>query len=184
MCNVLNIEAEIVVMSDRKYFQEELETLPKSQLQALQLERLKALVERAYTQNTFYRKLYDEAGVKPSDIRELADIQKLPFLEKKTVRAAYPYGMALKRPGSEGGALEVHATSGTTGKSVPVFATKKDLQYWADLNARELWMTGFRPGDILMNCYGYGLATGGFGFHYGALAMDVMAIPMGSDARQ
>jgi len=171
-------------MSDRKYFQEELETLPKSQLQALQLERLKALVERAYTQNAFYRQLYDDAGVKPSDIRELADIQKLPFLEKKTVRAAYPYGMALKRPGSEGGELEVHATSGTTGKSVPVFATKKDLQSWADLNARELWMTGFRPGDILMNCYGYGLATGGFGFHYGALAMDVMAIPMGSDARQ
>ncbi len=171
-------------MSDRSYFQAEIETLPKSQLQHLQLERLQAIVERAYTQNAFYRQLYDEAGVKPADIHSLEDIQKLPFLEKKTVRAAYPYGMALARPGSEGGALQVHATSGTTGKSVPVFATKKDLRYWADLNARELWMTGFRPGDILLNCYGYGLPTGGFGFHYGALAMDVMAIPMGSDARQ
>jgi phenylacetate-CoA ligase len=171
-------------MSDRKYFQEEIETLPKSRLKALQLERLKALVERAYTENQFYRKLYDEAGVKPSDIRALEDIQKLPFLEKKTVRAAYPYEMAFKKPGEQGGPVEIHATSGTTGKSVPVFATKKDIDYWADLNARELWMTGMRPGDILMNCYGYGLATGGFGFHYGAMAMDAMAIPMGSDARQ
>ena len=166
------------------FFHEEIETLPKEKLQALQLQRLQAIVERAYHQNQFYRELYDEAGVKPSDIKNLEDIRKLPFLEKKTVRAAYPYGMALKHPGGQGGALQVHATSGTTGKSVPVFATKKDIDYWADLNARELWMTGMRPGDVLLNCYGYGLATGGFGFHYGAMAMDVMAIPMGADARQ
>ena len=171
-------------MSYRAFFNQEIETLPKQQLQALQLERLQFIVERAYTHNPFYRKLYTEAGVKPSDIKFLEDIRKLPFLEKRTVREAYPYGMAFVKPGGEGGALEVHATSGTTGKSVPVFATKKDIDYWADLNARELWMTGMRPGDILMNCYGYGMATGGFGFHYGAMAMDVMAIPMGSDARQ
>jgi phenylacetate-CoA ligase len=171
-------------MSDRTFFNEEIETLSKGKLQALQLQRLQAIVERAYTQNEFYRHLYDEAGVKPSDIRALEDIRKLPFLEKKTVRAAYPYGMAFARPGKEGGAVQIHATSGTTGKSVPVFATKKDIGYWSDLNARELWMTGMRPGDVLLNCYGYGMATGGFGFHYGAMAMDVMAIPMGSDARQ
>lgn len=171
-------------MSDRKYFNEEMETMPKDKLKALQLQRLQSIVERAYSQNQFYRNLYDEAGVKPSDIKSLEDIQKLPFLEKKTVRAAYPYGMALRGVGGEDGAVEIHATSGTTGKSVPVFATKKDIDYWADLNARELWMTGMRPGDILMNCYGYGLATGGFGFHYGAMAMNAMAIPMGSDARQ
>jgi phenylacetate-CoA ligase len=171
-------------MSDRRYFNEEIETLPKDKLKTLQLERLQAIVERAYTQNHFYRSLYDEAGVKPSDVKSLEDIRKLPFLEKKTVRAAYPYGMAFKKPNDPDGPVEVHATSGTTGKSVPVFATKKDIDYWSDLNARELWMTGMRPGDILMNCYGYGLATGGFGFHYGAMAMDAMAIPMGSDARQ
>src|SRR5579883_189098 len=171
-------------MSDRKYFNEEMETMPKDKLKALQLQRLQAIVERAYHQNQFYRNLYDEAGVKPSDIKSLEDIRKLPFLEKKTVREAYPYGMSLVGPGGSGGALQLHATSGTTGKSVPVFATKKDIDYWADLNARELWMTGMRPGDILMNCYGYGLATGGFGFHYGAMAMNAMAIPMGSDARQ
>jgi len=172
------------VRSDRTFFNQEMETLSKAQLQALQLERLQAVVERAYSQNRFYRELYDAAGVKPGDIKTLEDIRKLPFLEKKTVRAAYPYGMALVPPGGEGGALQVHATSGTTGKSVPVFATKKDIEYWSELNARELWMTGLRPGDILMNCYGYGLPTGGFGFHYGAMAMDVMSIPMGSDARQ
>ena len=171
-------------MSDRTYFNEEMETLPKNKLKALQLERLQAIVERAYAENKFYRELYDEAGVKPANIRSLEDIRKLPFLEKKTVRAAYPYGMAFKKPHEPGGPVQIHATSGTTGKSVPVFATKKDIDYWADLNARELWMTGMRPGDILMNCYGYGLATGGFGFHYGAMAMNAMAIPMGSDARQ
>src|SRR5579875_2125999 len=171
-------------MSDRKYFNEEMETMPRDKLKALQLQRLQAIVERAYSQNAFYRRLYDEAGVKPEDIKSLEDIQKLPFLEKKSVRAAYPYGMAMVPPGGEQGALEVHATSGTTGKSVPVFATRRDLQNWAELNARELWMVGLRPGDILLNCYGYGLPTGGFGFHYGALEMGVMVIPMGSDARQ
>src|SRR5947199_9373421 len=171
-------------MSYCPFFNEEVETLPKDTLKALQLKRLQAMVERVYAQNQFYRNLYDIAGVKPSDIKSLEDIRKLPFLEKKTVRAAYPYGMAFKRPNDPGGPVEIHATSGTTGKSVPVFATKKDIDYWSDLNARELWMTGMRPGDILMNCYGYGLATGGFGFHYGAMAMYAMEIPMGSDARQ
>ncbi|MBE3558175.1 MAG: phenylacetate--CoA ligase [Ktedonobacteraceae bacterium] len=169
---------------DRRFFNEEIETLPKEKLKALQLKRLQAIVERAYHQNRFYRKLYDEAGVKPTDIQSLEDIRKLPFLEKKTVRQAYPYGTAFVSPGGPQGAVELHATSGTTGKSVPVFATKQDIAYWAELNARELWMVGVRPGDVLLNCYGYGLPTGGFGFHYGAQAMDVMAIPMGSDARQ
>jgi phenylacetate-CoA ligase len=172
------------VTNYRQFFNAEMETMPRSALKILQLQRLQAIVERAYTQNAFYRQLYDEAGVKPSDIRTLEDMRKLPFLEKKTVRAAYPYGLALFPPGSPNGALELHATSGTTGKSVPVFATRRDIQQWADLNARELWMVGVRPGDVLMNCYGYGLPTGGFGFHYGAMAMDVLAIPMGSDARQ
>ena len=181
-------------MTHCQYFNQEIETLPKSKLQSLQLERLQSMVARVYHQNRFYRKLYDEAGVRPTDIAALEDIRKLPLLEKKTVRAAYPYGMALTPPGASrlveedqetlGGAVEIHATSGTTGKSVPVFATKKDIDNWADLNARELWMTGMRPGDILMNCYGYGLPTGGFGFHYGAMAMGVTAIPMGADARQ
>src|SRR5207253_420481 len=83
----------------------EMETLPKDRLKALQLKRLQTIVERAYTQNQFYRQLYDEANVKPSGIQSLEDIQKLPFLEKKTVRAAYPYGMAFVKPGGSGGAI-------------------------------------------------------------------------------
>ena len=101
-------------MSDRKFFNEEAETLPKDKLKALQLERLQSIVERAYSKNQFYRNLYNEASVKPSDIKSLEDIQKLPFLEKKTVRAAYPYGMVFVKPDGPGGAVEIHATSGTT----------------------------------------------------------------------
>src|SRR5256885_825522 len=89
-------------MSDRRFFNEEIETLPKNKLQALQLQRLQAIVERVYNQNEFYRSLYERAGVKPSDITSLEDIRKLPFLEKKTVRAAYPYGMALSPPAEMG----------------------------------------------------------------------------------
>src|SRR5260370_10111811 len=99
-------------MRNRKYFNEERETLPKSKLKALQLERLQAIVERAYAQNRFYRNLYDEAGVKPSDIKSLEDMRKLPFLEKKTVRASYPYGMAFVKPGWPVRAFALHATTG------------------------------------------------------------------------
>ena len=116
---------DIYVSSHYTFFNEEMETLPKHKLQALQLQGLQAIVERAYTHNQFYHQLYDEAGVRPSDIKSLEDIRKLPFLEKKTVRAAYPYGAALVTPGSAGRALEVHATSGTTGKSVPADTERK-----------------------------------------------------------
>src|SRR5258707_3754185 len=114
-------------MSDRKFFNEEAETLPKDKLKALQLERLQAIVERAYSQNQFYRNLYDEAGVKPSDIKSLEDIQKLPFLEKKTMRAAYPYGMAFVKPGGPGGAVAIHATKRPIGKNLPEFPSLQEI---------------------------------------------------------
>jgi len=164
-------------VSRGEYFNEDIETMPKEKLQALQLERLKQMVETVYNRSPFYRRLYDEAGVKPYDIRGLEDIQKLPFLEKRTVREAYPFGMVIA---PRNRLLEMHSTSGTTGKPVLVFATQGDVDRWAELNARELWMTGLRPGDSLLNAYGYGLPTGGFGFHYGALKMGVLAIPTGS----
>ena len=114
-------------MSDRMYFNEEMETLPKDKLKAMQLERLQAMVERAYKENKFYRDLYNEAGVKPSDVKSLEDIRKLPFLEKKTVRAAYPYGMAFKKPNEPGGPVQLHATNGQTTNSFPFFPTTKDI---------------------------------------------------------
>ncbi len=161
----------------RKYFNPEVETMPVEKLKALQLSRLQASVERAYHTSSFYRHLYDQAGVKPSDIKSLDDTQKLPFLEKKAVRDAYPWG-TVTAPSDQ--LKEMHSTSGTTGKPVLVFATAKDIDFWGELNARELWMVGVRPGDKLLNAYGYGLPTGGFGFHYGAQKMDVLAIPTGS----
>src|SRR5260370_35067994 len=124
-------------MSDRKFFNEEMETLPKDKLKALQLKRLQAIVERAYSQNKFYRDLYDEAKVKPSDIQSLEDSQKLPFLEKKTVRAAYPYGMAFVQPGGPRRALDSHATARSTGKGGPVSATKKANDHQTALRAHD-----------------------------------------------
>lgn len=164
-------------MNDRTCFNPEVETLPKDKLKALQFERLKKVVERAYNASPFYKRLYDEAGVEPTSLRGLEDVAKLPFLEKKTVREAYPWGAVLA-PREQ--LLELHSTSGTTGKPVLTFATRHDLDFWGELNARELWMVGLRPGDSLLNAYGYGLPTGGFGFHYGAHKMGVLAIPTSS----
>ncbi len=168
-------------MSQGKYWNEEIETMPREKLQALQLKRLKEVVKKAYENNRFYRLLYDEAGVHPEDIKSLSDLSKLPFIQKDTVRDAYPYGMLIS-PIEQ--CVEMHATSGTTGKSVPVFATRRDLDHWAEVNARELWMVGLRPGDILQNAYGYGLPTGGFGFHYGAMKLGAMVIPTGTGQTQ
>ena len=166
-----------MAVAESQYFNEAVETLSVKELRTLQFDRLKAVVNKVYHTSPFYRELYDAHGVKPYDIKGLEDISKLPFLEKATVRDAYPFGMVTS-PRDQ--LVEVHGTSGTTGKSVLVFATTKDLDFWADLNARELWMTGLRPGDSLLNAYGYGLPTGGFGFHYGAMKMGVTAIPTGS----
>jgi len=164
-------------MADQRYLQPEIETMPVEKLKALQLERLKAQIARIYHTNDWYRAYFDHAGVTPADIQRLEDIHKLPFLEKRTVRDAYPMKMVCAPPQQ---LLEMHATSGTTGKPVLMFATRKDLDLWADLNARELWMVGLRPGDSLLNAYGYGLPTGGFGFHYGAHKIGVLAIPTSS----
>ena len=160
-----------------KIYNPEIETMPVEKLKELQLSRLKSTVERAYHTSDFYRGLYDQAGVKPADIESLEDIRKLPFLEKAAVRGAYPWG-TVTAPRED--LREMHSTSGTTGTAVLMFATGKDLSTWAELNARELWMVGVRPGDRLLNAYGYGLPTGGFGFHYGAQAMGALVIPTSS----
>ena len=161
----------------RKVYNPEIETMPVERLKELQLSRLKSSVERAYHTSDFYRGLYDRAGVKPADIQRLEDVRKLPFLEKAAVRGVYPWG-AVTAPRED--LREMHSTSGTTGEAVLMFATDNDLATWAELNARGLWMAGIRPGDKLLNAYGYGLPTGGFGFHYGARAMGVLAIPTSS----
>lgn len=161
--------------NDRKYFQPELETMPVEKIKDLQLERLKAQVKYVYGNNPHFKKIYDEAGFSPGDIKTLDDIRKIPFLEKKEVRSGYPLGIVT---GDMSILREMHSTSGTTGKPVLIFASEEDIDLWSDRCARELWMAGLRPGDIFLNSFGYGLPTGGAGFHYGAQKMGACPIPL------
>jgi phenylacetate-CoA ligase len=162
-------------MSDRNYFQPELETMPVEKLKALQLERLKTQVAYVYNNNPFFKKLYDEAGFAPGDLKGWEDLPKIPFLEKSRVREAYPTGLSTA---PQADWREMHSTSGTTGKPVIIFATQNDIDLWGDRCARHLWMVGVRPGDIFLNSFGYGLPTGGAGFHYGAQRMGACPIPL------
>ncbi len=162
-------------MADRKFFQPEIETMPVEKLKSLQLDRLQKQVQYVYQNNPFIKALYDKAGFKPGDLKTLDDLHQVPFMEKSNVREAYPTKLCTA-PSSDW--REMHSTSGTTGKPVMVFATEHDLAMWGDRCARHLWMVGVRPGDIFLNSFGYGLPTGGFGFHYGAQRMGACPIPL------
>ena len=142
-----------------------------------QLTNLKDLVERVYKNVPFYRKKFDDLGVKPSDIQTLEDIGKLPFTTKDEMRETYPYGL-LAVPESE--ILEVHTSSGTTGTPVVDAYTAKDIDIWGESMARTLAMAGTGPGDVVQNAYGYGLFTGGLGVHYGARKIGANVIPISS----
>ena len=156
-------------------FERGAETMPRSELRALQLSRLKTTVERAYNKVPHYKKKFDAAGVKPSDLKTLADLARFPFTVKSDLRDNYPFGMfAVPREQL----LRLHASSGTTGKPTVVGYTKADLNMWADLMARCLASMGARPGDIVHNAYGYGLFTGGLGAHYGAERLGCTVVPM------
>ncbi len=151
------------------------ETLPREDLEALQLRRLQAVVERVYHLVPFYRRRLDEAGVKPEDVRTLEDLSRLPFTVKQDLRDNYPFGM-FATPMSQ--IVRIHASSGTTGKSTPVAYTQGDLETWSELMARTLAAGGTHRGDIVHNAYGYGLFTGGLGFHYGAERLGAAVIPV------
>ena len=156
-----------------KMFQPELETMPREKLRALQGERLKALVERAWGV-PFYRRRMEEKGLKPADIQCIEDLPKLPFTVKKDFRNEYPFGML--GVGREK-IVRIHASSGTTGKPTVVGYTRGDLEVWADCAARSLAAGGVGPGDIVQVSYGYGLFTGGLGMHYGAERLGAAALP-------
>ncbi len=162
---------------------DEFETLPREALEALQLKRLKAVVERVYATVPFYKRKFDEAGVKPDDIKSLEDLKKLPFTTKDDLRENYPFGMfavPLKQ------VVRVHASSGTTGKPTVVGYTKRDIDTWSELMARSLSAAGVTKEDIIQNAYGYGLFTGGLGVHYGAERIGATVIPIsgGNSKRQ
>jgi phenylacetate-CoA ligase len=162
---------------------EEFETLPREALEALQLKRLQATVERVYATVPFYRKRFDERGVKPSHVKTLNDLKILPFTIKNDLRDNYPFGLFSVPMES---VVRVHASSGTTGKPIVVGYTKRDIDTWAELIARTLSCAGVHKGDIVHNAYGYGLFTGGLGLHYGAEKIGASVIPIsgGNTKRQ
>jgi phenylacetate-CoA ligase len=149
----------------------------------LQLANLKNLVETLYSHVPFYRDKMDKSGIRPRDIHTLADIEKLPFTTKDDLRENYPHGL---RAVPQDRIVEVHMSSGTTGKPVVDEYTMKDIDIWRECMARTLAGGGCTKDDIVQNCYGYGLFTGGPGAHYGALNIGAEVLPMssGNTARQ
>lgn len=153
----------------------EMETMPRPQLEKLQLERLQATLERAYTRVPFYKRAFDERGLKPSDLKSLEDLHKFPFTTKQDLRDNYPFGM-FAVPLEE--IIQIHATSGTTGKMTVTCYTKNDMEVWAESMARVYTAAGVTSKDIVHNAYGYGLFTGGLGFHLGAQKIGVTVVPV------
>ncbi len=159
------------------------ETMPREELEALQLRRLKSMVERVYYNVPFYQKKFTEVGIKPEQIRSLDDLKYLPFTEKQDLRNNYPFGLfAVPRDN----VVRVHASSGTTGKATVVGYTQRDVNTWAELMARSLMCAGASRRDIVHNAYGYGLFTGGLGMHYGVerLGATILPISGGGTRRQ
>lgn len=165
------------------YWEEHIETLPREAIEKIQLQRLRKLLNYVYESVPFYRKKFDEAGVSPADFQKLEDIKNFPFTTKDDLRNAYPYEMfavPLKK------IVRIHASSGTTGQVTVVGYTKNDIETWSNLMARTLCACGVTDDDIVQNAYGYGLFTGGLGFHYGAEKIGATVIPMsgGNTKRQ
>jgi phenylacetate-CoA ligase len=153
---------------------EPIELASRDEIAALQLERLRRTLTHAYAHVPYYRRAFDAAGVRPEDLRELADLRHFPFTSKQDLRDGYPYGMfAVPRDQ----VVRVHASSGTTGQATLVGYTRQDIADWTAMVARSLRASGVRPGDRVQVSYGYGLFTGGLGLHYGAEALGCAVIP-------
>jgi len=159
------------------------ECMPDKERQKLQLSRLKETVRRAYENIPYYKKRFDGLKLKPADIKTLKDISKLPFTTKTDLREGYPFGM-FAVPMKD--IVEVHTSSGTTGKPVVAGYTRGDIDTWSEVVARCLTMAGATNEDIIQNGYGYGLFTGGMGLHYGAHKIGATVVPIsaGTTRRQ
>ena len=157
--------------------------LPLRQMRALQLQRLQAIVRRAYDRVPLYHQRMQERNVTPDDLGALADIARLPFTVKTDLRDTYPFGL-FASPMEE--VVRLHASSGTTGKPIVVAYTDADLKVWSSVMVRAFACYGLHRGDIIQNAYGYGLFTGGLGAHYGAEALGATVIPIsgGNTERQ
>jgi len=158
------------------YWQPKQELMDRKELEELQLQRLKSVVEKVYRNVPFYQNKFKLAGITPQDIKSLKDLAKLPTTRKQDLRDNYPFGLfAVPREQ----VVRVHASSGTTGKPTVVGYTAKDIETWSDLMARDFTMVGVEMGDIFQNAVNYGFFTGGLGVHYGIERMGAMAVPSG-----
>jgi phenylacetate-CoA ligase len=157
------------------YWDAAIETLEPARLQELQLTRLRDTLSRA-ARSPFYRERLAEAGVAPETLRSLEDIRKIPPTTKDELRARGKDMLTV--PMTE--LVRLHASSGTTGQATVIYYTREDINAWAELLARSMYMTGVRPGDVFQNMMGYGLFTGGLGFHYGAEHLGCLTIPAGA----
>ena len=158
------------------YWEKELETLAQEQLESLQLERLRRTLERAIT-SPYYQDMYRKHGLAAQDVQNIDDIRKLPFTVKQDLRDGYPYGFLTVEKDD---IVRLHSSSGTTGQATVIFHTRHDIHDWANLMARCMYMTGARKSDVFQNMTGYGMFTGGLGFHYGAELLGVLTLPAGS----
>ncbi len=161
----------------------EYETMNREKLKEIQSERLIKLIERVYKNNDFYRKKMDDKGIKPADIKSIDDIVKLPFITKDEMRLTYPYGLLCV---DKKEIVEIHTSSGTTGKPVVDAYTRNDIEVWSEVMARTLTAGGVSEKDTIQNAYGYGLFTGGLGVHYGVRKIGANVIPIsgGNTKRQ
>ena len=157
-----------------EYWNPQIERMPVDELKELQEQKLKELVHYVYQHSPFYRKKFDDAGVKPEDIKTLDDVKKLPFTYKQDLRDTYPTGMFCV-PNEQ--LVRFHVSSGTTGKPTIVGYTKNDIDQWSLSLARALTSIGVGRGDVLQISYGYGLFTGGLGMHYGAEEAGATVLP-------
>ena len=160
-------------MSYSNFFHPEIETLSRAQIRTLQFARLQATLQRCMN-SPFYKKRFEENGIRISDIKSLDDLKKIPFTTKQDLRDNYPFGLSAV-PLSE--CVRLHSSSGTTGKPTVILHTQNDLNQWAEAVARCLWMVGCRPEDVFQNTSGYGMFTGGLGFQYGAEKLGMLTVP-------
>ena len=156
------------------YWNRPMETIDRESLERIQLERLQKTVHRMYTNVAFYRERMQKQGVKPEDIRTLADLKLLPFMDKRDLRDNYPDG-TFAAPRSE--IVRIHASSGTTGKPIVAGYTQGDIEMWAECVARCLGCAGVTKNDTVQVSYGYGLFTGGLGLHYGVEKIGATVVP-------
>lgn len=169
-------------MKHVEYWQPELETMPRQQLEALQVEKLRRTIDICL-QSPFYKRVLGERGITSDTIKTIDDVRRLPFTTKQDLRENYPFGLV---GGNMKDAIRIHSSSGTTGNPTVVTYSRHDIESWANMIARSMYMVGCRDTDVFQNSSGYGMFTGGLGFQYGAEKLGATTVPAaaGNSKRQ